>query len=315
MAIKELQAGAAMDGFFLCSNIEVKTGSNGKNFLSGTIQDMSGSMPLKVWDYTGDLSAAESGKIVKVRGTVSDYKGAPQFIASRIRLAGEGDTYNVEELVPTAPIDAPVFLQSVEDMIADIEDKDYRSVCQEILKRNEKQFYTIPAALKVHHAFLHGLLMHTFNMMVMAQTVSSLYFDVINKDLLIAGTFLHDIGKLQEFKISELGLVTDYSVSGHLLGHLVMGAMQVEEVCRSLNVPEEKTILLQHLLLSHHGNPEWGAAVRPQTAEAEALSLIDLLDAKEQVFRETTAAMESGTFSSSRVAALDGIYVYKPMSH
>ena len=127
----------------------------------------------------------------------------------------------------------------------------------------------------------------------------------------IAGmTFLHDFAKEKEFTFSQLGLVTEYSVKGQLLGHLVMGAQEVSNVAAELGIPEDKSVLLQHMILSHHGEPEFGAAVKPICAESELLSQIDMLDSRMEIYRETLAGLQVGEVSS-RIFALDK-RVFKP---
>ena len=163
---------------------------------------------------------------------------------------------------------------------------------------------SIPAAKSVHHAFLGGLLMHTGNMMRIADFLAGMYADTVDRSLLLTGALLHDMAKEQEFAFSQLGLATDYSVKGQLLGHLVMGAQETARVAEELGVPEEKSVLLQHLILSHHGEPEFGAAVRPLCAEAELLSLIDAVDSRMEIYRETYDTMEVETFSP-RIFALE----------
>ena len=153
--------------------------------------------------------------------------------------------------------------------------------------------------------------MHTLYMARIAGYLSGLYSEVVDRDLLLAGTILHDVAKCQEFLTSPLGLVTEYSVPGELLGHLVMGAQAVAEAARELGVPEEKSMLLQHMLLSHHGEPEFGAAVRPKCAEAELLSFIDLIDSRMEIYRENLEETGTGQFSK-RIFALDKkIYRHK----
>ena len=137
-----------------------------------------------------------------------------------------------------------------------------------------------------------------------AEYLADVYADVVNRDLLVAGTILHDVAKCDEFITSPLGLVTEYSVKGQLLGHLVMGAEEVALAARELGTPEEKSILLQHMLLSHHGEPEFGAAVRPVCAESELLSMIDLIDSRMEIYKETMDETEVGGFSK-KVFALD----------
>ena len=167
----------------------------------------------------------------------------------------------------------------------------------------------IPAAKSVHHAFLGGLLMHTANMMRIADFLAGMYPETIDRSLLLCGTLLHDMAKEREFVFSQLGLATDYSVKGQLLGHLVMGAQEAAETAQRLGVPEEKSVLLQHLILSHHGEPEFGAAVRPVCAESELLSYIDMIDSRMEIYREVLGATPLGGFSD-RVFALDGKKLY-----
>lgn len=293
-----------IEGFYILKSANPKVTANGKPFLTGALSDRTGVMEMKVWDYAGPLTAADEGKVVKVRGTVGEFRGTPQFTASRIRLAAADDQVDPASLVPTAPIDREAAMAALQKWAASIEDEDYRAVAEAMLERHGQALERIPAAKSVHHAFLGGLLMHTANMMKLADFLAELYRDTIDRSLLLAGTLLHDMAKEQEFVFSQLGLATDYSVKGQLLGHLVMGAQEAARVAETLHVPEEKSVLLQHLILSHHGEPEFGAAVRPLCAEAELLSLIDSVDSRMEIYRETYETMEPGTFSP-RIFALE----------
>ena len=293
-----------IEGFYILKSANPKVTANGKPFLTGALSDRTGVMEMKVWDYAGPLTAADEGKVVKVRGTVGEFRGMPQFTASRIRLAAADDQVDPASLVPTAPIDREAAMAALQKWAASIEDEDYRAVAEAMLERHGQALERIPAAKSVHHAFLGGLLMHTANMMKLADFLAELYRDTIDRSLLLAGTLLHDMAKEQEFVFSQLGLATDYSVKGQLLGHLVMGTQEAARVAETLHVPEEKSVLLQHLILSHHGEPEFGAAVRPLCAEAELLSLIDAVDSRMEIYRETYDTMDAGTFSP-RIFALE----------
>lgn len=293
-----------IEGFYILKSANPKVTANGKPFLTGALSDRTGVMEMKAWDYVGPLTAADEGKVVKVRGTVGEFRGTPQFTASRIRLAAADDQVDPASLVPTAPIDREAAMAALQKWAASIEDEDYRAVAEAMLERHGQALERIPAAKSVHHAFLGGLLMHTANMMKLADFLAELYRDTIDRSLLLAGTLLHDMAKEQEFVFSQLGLATDYSVKGQLLGHLVMGAQEAARVAETLHVPEEKSVLLQHLILSHHGEPEFGAAVRPLCAEAELLSLIDAVDSRMEIYRETYDTMDAGTFSP-RIFALE----------
>lgn len=309
LPVGQMARGDEVEGFYVLESAFPKVASNGKPFLNLTLSDRTGAIDGKVWDYGGPIGSGDEGKVVKVRGSVSEFRGALQFTAERIRLAGGDDRYDVTALVPVAPIDEKAMYGDVERLLDSIADADYRAVAQELLRRHREGFASIPAAKSVHHSFLRGLLMHTGNMMKLADYLAGLYADTVDRSLLLAGTFAHDLQKEREFRFSSLGLVTDYSVAGQLLGHLVMGAQEVAEAARELGIPEEKSLLLQHLVLSHHGEPEYGAAVRPVCAESELLSYIDMIDSRMEIYRETLAETPLGGFSD-RVFALDGKKLY-----
>lgn len=302
--IQTMTPGDEVEGFYILKTATPKVATNGKPFLTGAISDRTGAMELKVWDYTGPLSAADGGMVVKVRGTVGEYRGTPQFTAGRIRPAAEDDPVDVSALVPTAPIDRRRVMEELRETVNTIADPDYRAVAEDMLTAHGDALEAIPAAKSVHHAFLGGLLMHTANMLRLADFLAGMYPETVDRSLLLAGTLLHDMAKEQEFVFSQLGLATDYSVRGQLLGHLVMGAQETAAAAARLGVPEEKSVLLQHLILSHHGEPEFGAAVRPLCAEAELLSLIDAIDSRMEIYRETYETMDADTFSP-RIFALE----------
>ena len=303
--VKDMVPGDKVEGFYILKEAYQKVSSNGKPFLSAVIADKSGTMDVKVWDYAGPVGTQEDvGKIIKVRGDVSEFKGNPQLSLSNIRMALPEDNCDIARLVAAAPIDKDETVRKVRTLVDSMEDADYRQVAKTMLERHLEAFANIPAAKSVHHSFLSGLLMHTANMMAMADFLAGQYASVIDRSLLLTGTLLHDFAKEIEFRFSDLGIVTDYSVKGQLLGHLVMGAQEVAQVCAELGTPEEKSLLLQHMILSHHGEPEYGAAVRPMFAEAELLSYIDMVDSRMEIYAELLPTVPEGGFSG-RVFALD----------
>ena len=304
--IADMIPGDEVEGFYILKDAHQKTTAAGKSFLSGSIADRSGSMDIKVWDYSGPVGGtpSDTGKVIKLRGVVSEFKGMPQLTVSRIRMTAPADRYDTAALVPVAPIDPDEALNDIRRMLDSLTDADYRAAAKTMLQRHLEAFRQIPAAKSVHHSFLSGLLMHTSNMLKMADFLAGLYAEIIDRSLLLTGTLLHDFAKEREFVFSDLGIVTDYSTKGQLLGHLVMGAQEAAEVCSEVGVPEEKSVLLQHLILSHHGEPEFGAAVRPMCAEAELLSYIDLIDSRMEIYAENLPDVPVGTFSN-RIFSLD----------
>lgn len=308
--VADWAAGDEIEGFYVLKTAQCKTSNSGRPFLAATVEDRTGAMDMKVWDYSGPVGPEYEGRVVKVRGAVSEYRGALQFIAARVRPAQEGDEFDEGELVPAAPIDPEAACAEIEALVGAITDPDYRRICLRMLEKYGKSFAAIPAGKSMHHSFLHGLLMHTLNMLRTADYLADLYRDVIDRGLLLTGTLLHDFAKCREFTLSPLGLVADYSPAGQLLGHLTMGAQWAAETAKELDVPEEKSMLLQHMILSHHGDPQFGAAVRPACAESELLSLIDLIDSRMEIYTETLGETECGRFSR-RVPALDNRKLYR----
>ncbi len=302
--ISELQVGDIIEGYYLLKEAELRVTNSGKPFLNALLSDVSGSVDAKVWDYSGPMSEADTGKPVKIRGEVKDYRGALQLNIAKIRLANESDDFLLSSLIPSAPIDEEETENYLSSLVESIADDDYRSIAKEMLLRHAADFYEIPAGKSVHHSFRSGLLMHTSNMLRVAEKICELYGDIIDRSLLLTGTLLHDFSKNKEFTLAETGLVTDYSRLGHLLGHLFMGAEEIGAVARELGVPEEKTVLLQHMILSHHGEPEFGAAVKPQIIESEILYQIDSIDSRIEIYRESYEQLKPGEFSQ-RIFALD----------
>lgn len=304
MRLSELHTGDSFTGFFVLKNVQNKITNSGKPYLSCSVADASMMIEAKVWDYAGPIGPAEEGRVAKIQGVLQEFKGAPQVKVERIRMATAQDRYDLADLVPVAPLDRDAAYAQILETVQTLSDEDYKAVCREFLRRHGEGLKAIPAAKSVHHGFVGGLLMHTSYMLQTADFLARLYAAVIDRSLLLAGTLLHDIAKLEEFLVSDLGMVTEYSVKGQLLGHLVLGAQEAAQVCQELGVPEEKSVLLQHLLLSHHGQPEFGAAVVPMCAEAELLNYIDNIDAKMEIYRENLEKTQPGAFSP-RIFALE----------
>ena len=303
MLIHDMKNGDRFEGYYILQNIAQRTTAAGKPFLTLNLGDRSGTVTAQVWDYTGPIGPGDVGKVAWISGLASEYRGAPQATVYRIRLAEENDDFRVSDLVATAPIEMDETWDWLVDTAASLEDGDYRAARQEMLGTYGKQLRLIPAAKSVHHGFVGGLLMHTAYMMRAADFYAGLY-PAVDRSLLLAGTLLHDFCKCEEFVTSPLGLVAEYSLKGQLLGHLVLGAEAVSRMADKLHIPEEKSVLLQHMILSHHGEPEFGAAVRPMCIESELLSYLDLIDSRMEIYTETMEETPVGTFSG-KIFALD----------
>lgn len=310
--ICDMAVGDQVEGFYVLKTAQIRTSNSGRPFLAAVVSDKTGSMEAKAWDYAGPISQRCEGQVLKIRGTVSEFRGALQLTMERLRLAEPGDPVDRGALVATAPIDPQQAWAEVERLTESIADEDYRAVCRRLLEEKGEALRTIPAAKTVHHGFLGGLLMHTWSMLRLADFLAGLYAGTVDRSFLLAGTLLHDLAKAEEFSFSPLGLVTEYSVKGQLLGHLVMGAQAVARAAEELGVPEEKSVLLQHMILSHHGQPEFGAAVVPMCAESELLSLIDTMDSRMEIYREALEETPEGAFSK-RIFALEKRIYHHPL--
>ena len=152
--IAEMSLSDEVEGFYVLKAAYPKTTATGKPFLSASLSDRSGSIEIKVWDYSGPISSADEGNVVKIRGTVSEFRGTPQITVDRIRLADDNDTYDLSALVPVAPIDVDTTMAEVERLISSITDADYRKICSTMMARHKESLKSIPAAKSVHHIYL-----------------------------------------------------------------------------------------------------------------------------------------------------------------
>lgn len=298
-----------VEGYCLIRSVEVKSGKNG-DYLDLTLSDKSGEINGKLWRY----SSAEHGEfavneIVKVRGVIRQFNNTDQLNVERIRHTVPNDNVSMEEFVPATEYSGEQMLDELISIAQGFKDEGLRTLVTEILKDNRMAMLYWPAAFKLHHAMRGGLLFHTLSIVRLAEGVCKIY-PFVDRELLLAGAMLHDISKLDEFIVGDTGIADDYSVQGNLLGHLVMGAVKISEYAKRLGTDENTVMMLQHMIISHHGEPEFGAAVRPMFIEAELLSELDLMDARVFEMREAVRGAEINGFSN-RVWALDNRKLYR----
>lgn len=294
MKLSELTPGKSIDrGDYLLQFSQIDRAKNGQTYLAGILTDQSGSMEFRYWNYTGD--PYPDGSVVSIKGEVKTYKSKLNLILTEIQRSDPNA--DLSEVIPVAPIDKDDYKNKLVVLLDSIRDSDYRSITTRFWERYQNTILDIPAAKSVHHAYRHGLLMHTVNIMQAADSLCPLY-PHLNRDLLIAAAFLHDIGKLLgEFELTQIGLVSDLSKEGLLMGHLISGSFAVQSACQELQVPSDKALALVHCILAHHGLPEYGAAVCPALPEAELLYRLDDMDAKMEIFRTTLDPMPRNSIS------------------
>lgn len=297
------------DGFWLVKTADKKVNVKGAAYLDLILCDKKGEISGKLWDYN-ELSHGvyEAGDLVKIRGTVTQFNGNDQLRIDRIRKVTASDGVDVSDFVPTAEYSGEMMLGQIMNVIASVKDEELKRLTYALVKEREKEILFWPAAFKLHHAMRGGLLYHTLSIIKLCEAICLIY-PAVDRDLLMCGTIVHDLCKIDEFDISSAGLVTGYSVKGELLGHLVMGAVKIEEKARELGISSEKSMLLQHMVISHHGEPDFGAAVRPMFLEAEILSELDKLDATVNEITSAVGDLKQGEFSQ-RMWALDNRKLY-----
>ena len=294
----------ANDGFWLIKTVDRKTNVKGAPYLDMMLCDKDGEISAKLWDYSELVHGTfDAGELIKVRATVTQFNGADQLRIEKIRKVTAADGVNISDFVPTAEYSGEMMLGAIMNAIASVKDEELKALTYALVKEREKEILTWPAAFKLHHAIRGGLLYHTLSILKLSEGVCMLYPSV-DKDLLTCGIIVHDLCKIDEFDLNPAGLVSAYSVRGELLGHLVMGAMKIEQKAIELGISKEKAMLLEHMVISHHGEPDFGAAVRPMFLEAEILSQLDTLDATIYEITSAVGEVKEGEFTG-RMWALD----------
>ena len=292
------------DGFWLIKTVDKKVNVKGAPYLDMMLCNKETEISAKLWDYSELVHGAYApGDVIKVRGSVTQFNGNDQLRVDKIRHTEVNDGVNIADFVPTAEYSGEMMLGEIMNIIANVADEELQRLTYELVKEKEEQLLHWPAAFKLHHAIRGGLLYHTLSILRLCHSVAGIYPGV-DKDLLMCGAIVHDLCKIEEFNLSSAGLVTGYSVKGELIGHLVMGAMKIESKAQQLGISSEKAMLLQHMVISHHGEPEFGAAVRPMFLEAEILSQLDKLDATIYEINEAVSGVGDGEFTQ-RQWALD----------
>ncbi|MCC8022969.1 MAG: HD domain-containing protein [Clostridiales bacterium] len=302
--LTQLQNGQ-YEGFAVIKRIEKKTTARGSAYLDMVLGDKHDELPAKKWEYAQGFTADMA---VKVRGELENYNGKEQFKVIRMRPVTDQDGVSMEELIPSAPLPGEALWEELYQIVQGFQDADLKAIVTLSLERNKERLLYFPAALRLHHAMRGGLLYHILSIVRMGQMVSKLYPN-IDEDLLLAGTILHDMAKTWELDVAETGIARSYTPEGELIGHLVKGAIDIEDLAEEVGAGRETVTLLQHMVISHHGEPEYGAAVRPMFLEAVVLSALDSLDATIYEVAHATSKVKPGGFTD-RQWALDNRKLY-----
>ena len=313
--INELKSNMEIIDFFMVKSIGIKVGSNNKQYLDLHLADNTGEVSAKKWDVSeGEqpaLSAIKEGNIVKVKAQVTEWNGMKQLRVLRIRKSTEADVLELSDFIKAAPEQPEDMYRFITDCANEIKDYDLRRLTTKLLVDNKDRLWYYPAASRNHHAEYAGLLWHMKRMIMSGKALCKIY-DFLNEDLVVTGVIIHDMEKLNEIDASENGIASGYSMKGQLLGHIVQGVTMIDELCKELGIDEEKAIVLEHMILTHHYEPEFGSPKKPMFPEAEILHYLDVMDARMFDMEEALDGVGPGGFSEI-VRVLDNRRIYRPL--
>lgn len=311
--ISDLRTNQDLTSYFIVKNVAVKVGSNRKAYLDLLLADKTGEISAKKWDIADEelpgLEKIKEGSVIKVRALVTEWNGMKQLRVTRIRQTSAEDGIVMADYIKAAPEDAGEMYDYIHGRAEAFEDADLRNICLRVLDDNREKLMYYPAAQKNHHAEMAGLLYHVKRMLMMAERACEVYTN-LNRELVMAGVILHDMEKINEIQSNEIGISSGYSFEGKMLGHLVQGVKMIDRLATEFGVPEEKAIMLEHMMLSHHYEPEFGSPKKPLFPEAEMLHYLDMIDAKMFDMQEAVEKTEPGHFSD-RVWTLDNRTIYR----
>ena len=285
MSIKDYTTGQTFVGFMAVRKASVQPTKNGSKFLSLDLTDGQTDIPAKQWDFT-DIPPAEN-TVIKVKATMDQYQGQPQLIIQRWKLAEPGEA-DPSQFIGRCPVDIGTMMNELCSYINMIQNPDLKTLVNIIVSDNADRFIACPSAMKHHHAYIGGMLEHTLGVVSKSMAMSPVE---INRDLLIAGAALHDIGKLWEYDWS--GCCIQLTNEGRLHGHIAIGVKVLQSYAEYTEyVGRNIYDALLHVILSHHGRLEWGSPIEPVIKEAIIIHQADMLDV--QLNKIQKAETESG---------------------
>ena len=287
--ITDIKAGDRVDDIFVLSEKILSQKRDGNNFLNVILSDKTGTIKGVVWDNVDQIAVGiTSGDFAHVNGSVSDYRGTLQVVIKKMDPISP-DMIDPSDFLPQTSRDIEGMFERLIKITETIKTDYLKALIVAFFKDKEfvDKFKTAPAAKKMHHAYIGGLLEHTLSMVSLADKIAG-HYSGIDRDLLLSGTILHDIGKIDEF---EYQFKIDYSDKGRLLNHIVIGLKMVDDKLPGIeHFPEDQMLLLKHLIVSHHGTREFGSPEPPKTIEAVLLNYIDEIDSKVSGIRDFIAS-------------------------
>lgn len=282
-------------------------GTKKSNYLSITFQDDTGTIDAKLWNATAEnMSTLTIGAVVRGKGDIIKYSDDRQMKIVNIDNVSYQESQQIQFLTK-APVEGDTIIKELMGYIKRISNMKLYALTKHLYEKHIEKIKVYPAASKNHHEFVSGLAYHTLSMLKIADALMSFY-PKLNADLIYAGILLHDLGKIVELSGP---VVPNYTLEGKLLGHISIAQAMVYEASQELNIEGEEVILLQHIILSHHGKNEYGSPVLPQIKEAEVVHFIDNFDARMNMFDKAIEQVEPGEYSK-RIFSLENRMIYKP---
>lgn len=288
--IRDLTDTSAGWGFYLCARRETRVDRGGREFMAVVLQDLSGQVPAKIFDDVAALKEEfEPGEFVRVEAKANRHFNKLELLVEKIRrinpASDREDGFREDDCIPCAPRPIDEMWSELQALVAGAENPFIRRLLNAVLERHGERIRTWPAALTVHHAYRGGLLEHILKIAQVGTTLATAYG--ADPDVVLAGAVLHDLGKVEELSYDG---VTSYSRTGNLLGHIMIGTIMAREEMREMEgFPADLRTRIEHLIVSHHGQREFGSPVEPMTEEAFILSAVDDLDATLHQFRRHVA--------------------------
>lgn len=305
--ISNLKPGDSVETFFLIKDSKQGVTTQGKPYMSFILQDKSGDIDAKLWTVTKEeMDLLTAGTIIKVKADVIDYRGKKQMKVLHHRHVNEDDNVLAKDFVETAPLTEDDLYNNILDYVLKIDNSNLHRITRHLLSKHKDDFLRFPAAKINHHDFHSGLAYHVLCMLKQAEGLIDIY-PAINQSLLYSGIILHDIGKIRELS-GPVGVT--YTTEGNLLGHIVIAYTMVTDAAKELDIDGEDVMVLQHMILSHHGKLEYGSPKVPMLLEAEILHFIDNIDARIMMVEKNLKSIEPGQFSD-RIFPLDNRIMYK----
>ena len=291
----QLMKDSRFEGFLMVRGAEKKTDKNGRDYVDLNLGDKTGEINGKIWNWDGTRKVPEAGKPIRVAGPIQEYNGRLQFRVEKWEPVPE-DGVDMSELVPAAPRSGAEMRAEIDETVSAFRNEGLKKLTMEMLRMAGDRLEWFPAAQRMHHAELSGLLHHTTDMLRLAKAMVEIY-PWLNRELLFAGVIIHDLAKIEELRSDAAGNVSDYTRDGQMIGHLVRGVVNLEKAAEKTGVRGETLALLEHMVLSHHGEPEYGSPRPPMFPEAEALHWIDMMDSRMNTMKNAEDKTPEGAFS------------------